>query len=82
MRTIERAMSVLEAFTQAEPSLPLHAIATRIKLSKPTTYRLINCLVDLGYLVRLSTQDYFLSMKILHLAGQVRGPLSIRQVSH
>jgi DNA-binding IclR family transcriptional regulator len=82
MRTIERAMSVLEAFTQTEPSMPLHVIATRIKLSKPTTFRLINCLVDLGYLVRLSTQDYCLSMKILHLAGQVRGTLSIREVAH
>ncbi|MBV8165937.1 MAG: IclR family transcriptional regulator [Alphaproteobacteria bacterium] len=81
MRTVARALSVLECFSETEPSLPLHLIAARIGLSKATSFRLVNCLVDLGYLVRLSNHEYCLSLKLLHLAGRVKSTLGIRDVA-
>lgn len=81
IRSVERALSILEAFTPQRTSLSLMEIGTRTKLSKATAYRLVSCLDQAGYLVRLENQQYCLSLKLLGLAGIVRSTLSIRDLA-
>jgi DNA-binding IclR family transcriptional regulator len=61
--------------------LTLQEIGQRIGLSKATTYRLVNCLHDLGYLVRLEDNRYCLSLKLTRLSGMVRSTIGIREIA-
>jgi len=81
IRVVGRALSILEAFTPEHSSLSLMEIGDRTKLSKATTYRLVSCLDEAGYLVRLENQQYCLSLKLLALGGVVRSTLSIRDLA-
>jgi DNA-binding IclR family transcriptional regulator len=81
IRTVERAFAVFEAFDEKENMLTLQEIGKRIGLSKATTYRLVNCLHDLGYLVRLEDNRYCLSLKLTRLSGLVRSTMGIRDIA-
>ena len=71
-RFIERAISVLDCFEPDHPSLSLHEICTKIQLPKTTTFRILQSLVDGGYVINTSDARFELSMKILRLAESVR----------
>ena len=81
IRAVERAFAIFEAFDQKHTMLTLQEIGKRIGLSKATTYRLVNCLYDLGYLVRLEDNRYCLSLKLTRLSGLVRSTTGIREVA-
>lgn len=81
MRTLFRAFSVLDCFTAEAPSLSLRQVAEMINLSDATTLRLVRSLVELGYLVRDQSQQYSLSLKILHLASCVKVTLDMRDIA-
>jgi DNA-binding IclR family transcriptional regulator len=81
IRAVERAFAIFEAFDPEHTMLTLHEIGKRIKLSKATTYRLVNCLHDLGYLVRLEDNRYCLSLKLTRLSGMVRSTIGIRDIA-
>ena len=81
IRAVERALAIFEAFEPEQTMLSLLEIGERIRLSKATTYRLVNCLAELGYLVRLEDGRYCLSLKITRLSGMVRSTLGIREVT-
>lgn len=72
VRSVERAISVLDCFEPANPSLSLHEICTRLKLPKTTTFRILQSLVDAGYLINTADARFELSMKVLRLADSVR----------
>lgn len=82
MRTVKRTFSVLEAFTGDRRTLALHEIAQIVNLTSPTTLRIIKALVNLGYLVRLSKNEYCLSPKVLRFASAVKITLGIRDISY
>lgn len=81
IRAVERAFGIFEAFDPEHTMLTLQEIGKRISLSKATTYRLVNCLHDLGYLVRLEDNRYCLSLKITRLSGMVRSTIGIREIA-
>lgn len=81
IRAVERALAIFEAFEPEHTVLTLQEIGERIRLSKATTYRLVNCLHDLGYLVRLEDSRYCLSLKLTRLSGMVRSTLGIREIT-
>lgn len=72
VRSVERAISVLDCFEPSKPSLSLHEICTRIKLPKTTTFRILQSLVDAGYLINTDDARFELSLKVLRLANSVR----------
>lgn len=55
IRSIERAISVLDCFEPDHPSLSLHEICTKIRLPKTTTFRILQSLVDGGYVINTWT---------------------------
>lgn len=81
IRAVARALSILEVFTPERSSLSLLEIGNRTNLSKATAFRLVNCLEQAGYLVRLENQQYCLSLKLVGLGGVVRSTLSIRDLA-
>ena len=81
IRAVERALAIFDAFDPAHTMLTLQEIGQRIGLSKATTYRLVNCLYDLGYLVRLDDNRYCLSLKLTRLSGMVRSTIGIREIA-
>jgi IclR family transcriptional regulator, KDG regulon repressor len=81
IRAVERAFAIFEAFDPEHTMLTLQEIGQRIGLSKATTYRLVNCLHDLGYLVRLEDNRYCLSLKLTRLSGMVRSTIGIREIA-
>jgi DNA-binding IclR family transcriptional regulator len=81
IRAVERALAIFDAFDPAHTMLTLQEIGQRIGLSKATTYRLVNCLYDLGYLVRLDDNRYCLSLKLTRLSGMVRSTVGIREIA-
>ncbi|WP_088624386.1 IclR family transcriptional regulator [Oceanicola sp. 22II-s10i] len=82
MRTVNRTFSILEAFTADRRSLALHEIAKIVGLTSPTTLRIVKSLVDLGYLVRLSKNEYCLSPKVLRFSAALKSTLGIREISY
>jgi DNA-binding IclR family transcriptional regulator len=80
IRAVERAFAIFEAFDPEHTMLTLQEIGQRIGLSKATTYRLVNCVHDLGYLVRLEDNRYCLSLKLTRLSGLVRSTIGIREI--
>lgn len=70
VRSVERAFSILNAFTRDDYKLSLSEIAERIKLPVTTTLRLANTLENLNILQRHSDRSYSLGNN-LYLLGSI-----------
>lgn len=81
MRTLQRALGILEGFSAERPALSLQEIADRSGLAKSTAFRLVAALAETGYLLRLEDQRYCLSFRFTRLAGLVQSTLSVRDVA-
>jgi IclR family transcriptional regulator, pca regulon regulatory protein len=67
-RALVEAFRVLQAFTASEPALTLRQVACRAGLDSGTTFHLVQTLVVLGYLERISGSKQFrLTLKPLEL---------------
>lgn len=81
VRSVQRALAILDCFEASAPSLGLHEIAGRIGLPKSTVFRLIDTLVSAGYLVPHDAQKFCLSFRLLRLGGVVQSVLGVREVA-
>jgi len=66
---VERALSILEAFTDQDPQLSLAELAKRTNMYKSTVLRLARSLENYGYLVRAEDGMYRLGSKLLKLGS-------------
>jgi IclR family KDG regulon transcriptional repressor len=80
VRTIERALAVLESFDAGHPSLSLQEIADEIGLAKSTAFRFVKTLEACGYLVRHVNLRYSLSFKFVRMAGLAQSFLDVRSL--
>lgn len=70
VRSIERALMILDCFSREEPNLSLVEIAKRIDLYPSTTSRLISTLENLGYIKRNEKSlEYSLGYKLANLGA-------------
>lgn len=68
VQSLAKGFRVLEAFTAESDELTLSQIAEKADLDPGTTYRMLNTLVDLGYVSRIPESKRFsLTLKILNL---------------
>ena len=80
VKSLARAVSVLECFSQKEPELGVTEIADRLKMQKSTVYNILTTFQSLGYLIKNpSNNKYQLGYKLLHLGYIVSSNMSIRQ---
>lgn len=71
IRSVERAFKLLEGFSVNNPQMGVTELSETIGLSKATTFRIAETLCEIGYLNKdESTQNYFISPKVLRL-GQI-----------
>lgn len=70
IKSVERALEILEIFGESSRPITLTEVANLAKLTKTTTQRFINTLFSLGYLNREENKRYFLGTKILSLGFQ------------
>ena len=66
---VERALSILDAFTDQDPQLTLGELAKRTKMYKSTILRLARSLENYGYLVRAEDGMFRLGSKLLKLGS-------------
>ena len=66
---VERALSILDAFTDEDPQLSLAELAKRTSMYKSTVLRLARSLENYGYLVRAEDGMYRLGSKLLKLGS-------------
>lgn len=66
---VERALSILDAFTDQDPQLTLAELAKRTKMYKSTILRLARSLESCGYLVRAEDGTFRLGSKLLQLGS-------------
>lgn len=68
VQSLAKGFRVLEAFTAESDELTLSQIAAKAELDPGTTYRMLNTLVELGYVSRIPESKRFcLTLKILNL---------------
>lgn len=82
IRVLQRALAVLECFSDEKPRMSLQEISQAITLPKTTTHRILATLVGAGYLVQLENQSYGLSHKLMTLASIAQKSLGIRDIAH
>ncbi|MBS4534776.1 IclR family transcriptional regulator [Clostridium sp. D2Q-14] len=70
VQSIDRALCILETLSNYE-SLSLVEISEKVNLHKATTHRLVNSLLDNGYIEKdLSTKHYRISLKLFALGNR------------
>lgn len=81
VKSLARAMRVLECFSVAEPELGVSEIAKKLGMQKSTIYNILSTFQQNGYISQnTKTNKYFLGMKFLHLSYIVNRHLSLREV--
>jgi DNA-binding IclR family transcriptional regulator len=74
---VERACSVLFAFSSAEPRLTLSELAERVGLPKATVHRLAGSLVAMGFMEHRADGSYALGSKLSELGALARANIDI-----
>ncbi|MEJ3748323.1 IclR family transcriptional regulator C-terminal domain-containing protein [Actinomycetes bacterium KLBMP 9797] len=81
IRSVSRALRVLEAVGRAPKGLTVKQIARRCELTVATTYHLVRTLAYEGYVIRREDGTYIVGLEIAdryrELVAAFRGPLSV-----
>lgn len=78
--SLAKGLRVLEAFGADEEPLTITELAERADLDPGTTFRMLNTLVDLGYVRRLEKRRYEITLKVLDLGFNAIGRRDLRSV--
>ena len=82
IRSLDRAVAVLDAFTGRRSALTLSDVAERVKLGTSTTHRLLRSLVAHGLLKRDEVgKTYSLGPTVLRLARAAAGAMDVRELA-
>jgi IclR family pca regulon transcriptional regulator len=80
VQSLAKGLRLLEAFGSADEALTITELAERADLDPGTTFRMLNTLVDLGYVHRVEKRRYDLSLKVLDLGFNAIGRRDLRSV--
>ncbi|TEU12081.1 MAG: IclR family transcriptional regulator [Anaerolineales bacterium] len=82
LRSVDRAIAVLKAFSEEKPELGVTELSRQLKLPKSTVYRLLASLHREGIVDQdPETEKYRLGIELVHLAGLVLKQIDVRQVA-
>ncbi len=77
---VDRALSILDAFTEADHSLSLAELARRTGLYKSTILRLITSMQRSGYMSRLDGGEYSLGPALLRLGELYQASFNLEEI--
>lgn len=80
VQSLAKGLRVLEAFGADEEPLTITELAERADLDPGTTFRMLNTLVELGYVRRLEKRRYEITLKVLDLGFNAIGRRDLRSV--
>lgn len=81
-QSINRALSILEAFPQHGPEIGLSDLSRHVSFNKATTYRILKTLETNGYVSRsLTSRTYRLGARVFELGSYYQSKLDIRSSS-
>jgi DNA-binding IclR family transcriptional regulator len=81
LRGVDRALSVLLAFSRETPTLGVTELSERLRLTKSTIHRILRSLVAHGMVTQdPETRAYSLGFRVLALAAGVSGEANLRQI--
>lgn len=70
VQSIDRAVSILEILSEYT-SLSLHELSEKVQLHKATTHRIVNSLVDNGFIEQMKeTKQYRISLRMFELGNK------------
>jgi len=81
IRSVVRAFAVFDCFSEDAQHLTLHEICQKLDLPKSTVFRLLNTLVEIGYLHHLEDQRYCISFRVMRLANLIPSTLDVRNAA-
>jgi DNA-binding IclR family transcriptional regulator len=82
LKTVKKALAVLDTFTGDVRGQGVTEIANKLKIHKSTVHAVLAALKDDGYvMLDRETRKYFLGYKILELAGRLHHQRDLRDVS-
>lgn len=81
IRSVERAVKILLAFTFEEPVLSLAQLARKVGLNRTTTFRMARSLCAYGLLEQTRDGNYCLGLKIFELGNIVAKQIDLRQIA-
>lgn len=83
VKSLAKAVDVLECFTAAEPELSLTDIVSKLNLPKATVYNILSTFEQKGYVKKDSqTKKYSLGLSMLYFGYVINSQLSYRKVFH
>src|SRR3954470_19685454 len=84
IRSVSRALRVLEAVGQSPRGLTVKQIARRCELTTATTYHLVRTLAYEGYVMRREDGTYIVGLQVAdrfrELTAALRGPQQVQDV--
>lgn len=81
VKSLSRALKVLECFSVEQPELGITEIATKLGMQKSTIHNILSTFQQNGYIVQdPKTSKYYLGVKVLHLGYIVNHHLGLRDV--
>ena len=82
IQSIERAIAILNTFSEQDPELGITEISKRLKLHKSTVSRIISTLQNKGLVNQnQTTKKYRLGVGLISLAGVALGRLDVRGIA-
>lgn len=72
LSSLSRLLSVLDLFTEQQPTWTAEAITEALQVSLPTGYRYVKMLIEAGLLQRVSESRYTLGPRIIALDHTIR----------
>lgn len=83
IQVISRAFAVIECLSEFPIGLGVTEIATRIQLNKSTVFRILNTLMELGYIEKNDQNDrYKLSLKFLQISSMMINQTELKVVAY
>jgi IclR family pca regulon transcriptional regulator len=81
VQSLAKAFRLLEAIAASDVDMTLSELAAASELDPGTTHRMLNTLVNLGYVTKIEAKRFSLSLKVLDLGFHAIGRRDIRTLA-
>jgi DNA-binding IclR family transcriptional regulator len=82
IQVIDRLSDLLDALARYQGPVSLKILSAETGLHSSTAFRILNSLVDNGFVMRDSNGKYLLGNKLLRLGSRVQAKSDIREIAH
>ncbi|WP_461205412.1 IclR family transcriptional regulator [Clostridium sp. DL1XJH146] len=81
VQSVDRTFKIIEMLSKYPQGISISELSKVLELHKSTVHRLLQTLVNLGYVNKKSDSDYFLSYKLFEIGSSIIDEYDLRQVA-